>query len=79
MTTKAQRAAQARYNHRRIEMIMLHSGIEEFGRGETEEAAILDAIVNSGVTREWIQDQVARGMQAKTSGVGLVFEKCDDE
>ena len=65
--------------------MILTSGIEGFGIGETEEEAIQDAIKKSAYptddgwqscTREWIDEQIGRF--SGVVGVGLYFSE-DDE
>jgi len=63
-------------------MIILTSGMEIFGSGDTEEAAIQDAIQNAAYwtgeawancTREWIAEQIA--VFAGIVGKGLYFSE----
>lgn len=71
-------------------MFILHDGYNEFGRGETREEAIADAIASCPpqemgdgtyvvVTESWIQEQLKIGAASNVYGTGLVLEELDDE
>ena len=68
-------------------MYILHDGYNEFGRGETKEAAIADAIATClpqgddgiPVTREWINEQLSIGEKSDVYGTGLTFFEQDSD
>ena len=57
----------------------LTSGIEDFGFGSTQEECIQDAIANAFITREQIEEGIARHEQIRVIGKGLFFSEEEND